>query len=87
MCVKGPVSKISEDNVHRDTGCFSSVTKIAGFTMVLEILFNVSHFAGKLKYFFYRHEETCTSKRKYKLDFSILSKIIPIPLCNSVTRF
>ena len=51
MCVEWPVSKISEDNVHRDIACFWSVTKIAGVTMVLEILVTVSHFAGKLKYF------------------------------------
>lgn len=77
MCVKWQVSKISEDNVHRDTACLWSVTKIAGVTMVLEILVAVSHFAGKLQYF-----RIATKKSEIWLRFYILSKIISIPFYN-----
>jgi hypothetical protein len=52
VCVNWQLSKISEDIVHRQTVCFCPVTTTAGVTMVMEILVNISRFAGKLKYFY-----------------------------------
>jgi hypothetical protein len=48
-----------QDNVHRDAACFWYVNEIAGVTMVLEILINVSRFSGKLKYKYF-----CTDTKK-----------------------
>jgi hypothetical protein len=73
--------------VHRDAVCFCSVIETAGVTMVLEILVTVSHFAGKLKYFYIATKESVLQKGNTNYICSILSKVIPIPLYNSVRRF